>query len=161
MRRAVFVVGLWAAALGTASAQDPPVAPVDDYEARLEGIGQEVDRIRAELDALVAEVAAGEMGQAFVFVERPDAALLEGGVRVVVDGRTVVARPLLPAERAVLDKGLPLELAALHLAAGVHRVSVGPLDGELPEPASLAVQRGGISTWVASGGPEGMAWREQ
>ncbi len=161
MRRAVFMLVVWVAGAGVVRAQEPPSAPVDDYEARLEAIGREVDRIRANLDALVAELAAGEMGQAFVFVERPDPALVEGGVRVVVDGSTVVARALLPAERDVLAKGLPLELAALHLPAGVHQVAVGSLDGELPAPAALTVRRGGVSAWIASGGPEGLAWREE
>jgi len=132
---------------------------VSDYEARLEDISREVESIRQELEALVAEVVEGEAGRVHVFVEGLPPAWNGAGVALYLDGVSVFSRPFTTAEQEVLKRGLPLELGAWRLLAGDHRVSLVPLGGEAGEGQSFPVPRGSTKAWVATPGETGFAWR--
>jgi hypothetical protein len=127
----------------------------------LEEISKEIMEIRRELEALVTEVAGGEMGKVFVFLGSPVAEWETKGVKVVVDGKTVFSRPFTEAELDVLQRGLPLELVELRLPAGEHRVALARLGADLPEPEVFAVPRGGLTSWVADVSDAGVTWRAE
>ncbi|GAB4271868.1 MAG: hypothetical protein Kow0092_26760 [Deferrisomatales bacterium] len=153
----------WAIALTPVWGAEPSQADraVEDYETRLEALAKELEAIRTELGQLVDELVAEGAGTALLFLETPPPQWRETGVRVRVDGRTVFARAFTAAERDVLDRGLPLEVAELHLAAGDHRVEVAPLDGDAQAAAVLPLERAGLASWVARGGETGVVWRAE
>jgi hypothetical protein len=130
-----------------------------DFEARLEEIAREIVEIRRELEAIVNDVAGGDLAKAFVFLEIPSNGLEMKGATVVVDGKTVFSRPFTPAELDVLNRGLPLELAELRVAAGEHRVALFQPGSDSPEPAVFSVARGGLAAWVGSVSDAGIQWR--
>lgn len=143
------------------STQGAAPEALSDYEARLEEIAREVAAIRAELEALVAEVVEGESGRAIVFLERPGAEWKRGGVTLVLNGQRVFSRPFTPAELDVLERGLPLELGQWRLPAGEHRLALGRLGQDVPEAVALTLSRGATAAWVAVPGDSGVAWRAE
>ncbi len=161
-RRLVLLAGAvlaWAA--GPVWGADAPRAVVD-YDARLEQIAGELADLRRELEALVAEVAAGDLGRVLVFVDKPPPAWRDRGVRLAVDGATVVARPFTPAELDAFQRGLPVELLDAWLPAGDRKVAVGPLgDGGGRVESTLPATRGQLRSWVAQGGTAGVEWRAE
>ncbi len=159
MLRRVLGVALVLLAAAAAPAAEGPPSAVADYEARLEEISKEVSAIRRELETLVAEVVEGEAGRVLVFLERPGPEWKQKGATLLLDGKRVFSRTFTPAELDVLERGLPLELGEWRLLAGDHRVALGMLGLEPPEGATLAVSRGVNSAWVATPGPDGVAWR--
>ncbi|RMG84417.1 MAG: hypothetical protein D6708_17085 [Candidatus Dadabacteria bacterium] len=145
-------------ALGaSARAEDP----VDAYDARLEEIAREVEAIRQELEAVAREVAWAGMAEAFVFVEKPDPAWRETGVVVVVDGTPVASHTFLPEEWSLLEKGIAVEVARVWVAAGEHRVWLGPAGAEPGDPAVLEAAAARPVAWVAAAGDEGVRWRAE
>jgi len=132
---------------------------VTEYEARLEAIADEIRQIRQELEALVEDLAEPEVGRVFVFLATAPAQVRAQGVTVVVDERTVFARPFTPAEQDVLGRGLPLELVDLRLLEGDHSVALFALHGEPTEPARFAVRRGAQAAWIAQLSASGVTWQ--
>jgi len=152
----VLVAALIASAVGAA---EPPAGVVRDYEARLEEISKEIRDIRKEVEALVNEIAEGEYGRVFIFIEGPAPAVRDAGVSLSLDGKPILSRPLTPAELDVLNRGLPLELFSGRLPAGEHLVSLAPLGAALPSPTSMRAERGRISSWVAKTAGPALEWR--
>jgi hypothetical protein len=158
---AVSVTGVFLVCALPGSSADRSESAVSDYEARLEEISKEILEIRRELEAIVTEVAGGEMGRVFVFLESAVAEWKIKGVTVAVDGKTVFSRAFTDAELDVLDRGLPLELIELRLPAGEHRVTIARLGDDLPEPEVFAVKRGDLNSWLADVGDAGVTWRAE
>lgn len=156
------LVGLVSVALVCSSAFGAePSTPdaVRDYDTRLEEIAREVQEIRRELEGLVQDVVEGETGRVLLFLEGPAQAIRDKGVSLTFDGKTVVSRPLSPAELDVLTRGLPLELAELRVQAGDHRVTLAPLGTPPGEPGTVRAERGKIASWLAKVGEAGVEWR--
>lgn len=143
---------------GASSWAEDAVRAVQDYEERLGSIAAELQDIRRELDALAEEVVAPDLGRVFVFLQGPAPSWEAIGVSLAVDGKRVLSRRFSPAELDVLRRGLPLELADLHLEAGEHRVALSGLGETPPEPASLSAERGRLTSWVGRIGDTGVAW---
>lgn len=163
---ALFAAGLALFAPAAPSAEAPGAdsrAPdtVADYESRLEEISKELSAIRQELDRLIGELARGDLSRVFVFFEAPAPERVKKGVRLVVDGKQVFSRPFTPAELDVLNRGLPVELAALWLPAGEHDVALGdPGDGE-PARKAFSIAPGSLVSWVAGMTGAGVEWRAE
>jgi hypothetical protein len=147
--------------LSTAPVLGAEAEVVTEYETRLEAIALEIQQIRRELEGLVEELAEPEVGRVFVFLAAAPAEVRSQGVTVVVDDRTVFARPFTPAEQDVLDRGLPLELVDLRLLGGDHAVAIYALDGDPTTPATFAVQRGTQVSWVAQISASGVTWQSE
>lgn len=158
LRRVGALCCIWGVLL-TASALASEAEVVTEYETRLEAIADEIQQIRRELEELVEELAEPEVGRVFVFLAVAPAEVRSRGVTVVVNDRTVFARPFTPAEQDVLDRGLPLELLDLRLLEGDHAVAIYALDGEPTAPATFAVQRGAQASWVAQLSASGVTWQ--
>ncbi len=158
LRRGCAFCCAWIALL-TVPALGSEVEVVTEYETRLEVIAAEIQQIRRDLEDLVEELAEPEVGRVFVFLAAVPAEVRSRGVTVVVDDRTVFARPFTPAEQDVLDRGLPLELLDLRLLEGDHAVAIFPLDGDPTAPAVFAVQRGAQASWVAQISASGVTWQ--
>lgn len=148
-------------AVGPSLGADAPAGTVRDYEVRLEELSKEVQDIRREIEKLVQEVVEGETGRLFLFLEGATPEFREKGVSLSIDGKTVFARALTPAEIDVLGKGLPLELAELRVAGGEHRVALVPLGAGSEEAETLKTERGKVASWVARPGPKGLEWRSE
>lgn len=160
MAKRLLVFGVLGALAGPAGAAEG-VGSLTDYDARLSEVAAEVRGLRREVEALVAELAARELGRVLVFLETPAPTWRDQGVKVEVDGRTVFARGFSPAEADVFQRGLPLEVADLWLPAGEHRVSVMPLGGGPAASRALTVERGKMVNWVARSGAAGAEWRAE
>lgn len=162
-RRGGIAVALWGALAcsGALGAEPPAPGAVRDYDARLEEIAREVQQIRQELDLLVQDVVEGETGRVLLFLEGPAQDMRDKGVSLSFDGKTVVSRPLSPAELDVLGRGLPLELAELRVTAGDHRVELSPLGGQPGASHTVQAERGKVVSWVAKVGAAGVEWRAE
>ena len=154
---AALVVTLLSA--GGVLGSDEPAGAVADYETRLEEISREVVEIRRELEALVGEMARGELSRVFVFLEARDVGRVRGGVELRVDGKIVFSRPFSVAELDVLGRGMPLELADIWLSPGDHRAAlVGAGEGGGESPV-LVTGSGQVSSWILNLEATGVEWR--
>ena len=135
--------------------------PVEDYEARLDAIAEELGQIRRDLERLVDEVAWAGMGEVFVFLESAPGDWADRPLQVRVDGTPVFSRALDGAEREILSQGLPLELVRLSLPAGEHRVWIGPAGTPPDGGERFRVEAAGRSAWIAAADGQGVRWRAE
>ncbi len=157
MRRALVAAVLLVVLAGGSAAGEP----VADYEARLDAIAGELGRIRRDLERLVDEVAWAGMGEVFVFLESAPGTWAGRPLQVRVDGTPVFSRALGEAEREILARGLPVELVRLSLAAGEHRVWIGPAGTPPDGGERFRVEAAGRSAWIAAADGQGVRWRAE
>lgn len=161
MGRRVALVVVLALATGAGWGAEAPRAVVD-YDTRLEQIAKELLDLRRELEALVAELAAGDLGRVLIFVDKPPQEWRDKGIRLVVDGATLVSRTFTPAELDALQRGLPVELLDAWLPAGDRQVALEPQgNAGGGVESSLPAERSRVKAWVAQGGTAGVEWRAE
>lgn len=145
-----------------AFASDGREGSVEQYEARLEKISREIAEIRQEFEDLITEVAAGETGRVFIFIEKLPQAFFRKVITLSIDDKKILFRNLAPAELDILEKGLPVQLADLRLPPGKHTVLLDVSGMEQPKAMQvLELGLGEPSWWVAAPSELGVEWRTE